>query len=425
MWWFGMTQPMGNFPTQALTRHGKKGGLILFFSTERVARGRAKYFRMLLQSETSMPVSVEELNKTRSARTGLPRIQHFKERKMFSVPVVDKNGFPLMPTSPRRAARWVKSRKATPFWSRGVWCIRLNVEPLDRKTQPIAVGIDPGSKREAFTVKSKKRTFLNILTHAVHWVKDAVEARRNMRKSRRSRKTPCRAPRFDNRKKKGMPPSTLARWQWKLRVAKWISRLFPISDFVVEDIKAKTRGQRKWDFSFSPLEIGKKWFYEELNKIALVTTKQGWETKTLRDELGLKKTPSKLAEIFSAHNVDSWILARSVVGEEDNPDNKDLLILVPLQFHRRQLHAFQPSKGGIRRPYGGTRSLEFKRGSLVEHPKHKLCYIGGSSKGKISLHSLETGTRISQNINSTDLKFINFGGFRFFGRKEIANSSAG
>ena len=341
---------------------------------------------------------------------------------LYSVPVVDKKGTPLMPTSLRRAHGWVKNRKATPFWNRGVWCVRLNVEPSARETQPIAVGIDPGSKREAFTVKSAKNACLNVLTHAVDWVKEAVETRRNRRRIRRFRKTPCRAPRFNNRKKKGMPPSTLARWNLKLRIAKWLLKLFPISDFVVEDIKAKTTGKRKWDASFSPLEIGKGWFYEELNKLALVTIKQGWETKALRDELGLKKTHSKLAETFSAHNVDSWVLARSAVGGGQKPDNKDLLILIPLRFHRRQLHAFQPSKNGIRRVYGGTRSLGFKRGSLVKHPKHKLCYVGGSSKGKISLHSLETGNRIYQNADQGDLKFVSFGGFRFFGRKEIANS---
>jgi hypothetical protein len=342
-----------------------------------------------------------------------------------SVPVVNKKGFPLMPTSSWRAARWVKSRKATPFWSRGVWCVRLNVEPSAKKSQPIAIGIDPGSKREAFTVKSEKRTFLNVLIYAIDWVKEAVEARRNMRRARRFRKTPCRAPRFDNRKKEGMPPSTLARWNWKLRVSKWLSRLFPISDFVVEDIKAKSKGQRKWDVSFSPLEVGKHWFYEELNKLALVTTKQGWETKALRDLIGLKKTHSKLNETFSAHNVDSWVLARSVVGGKEKPDNRDLLIIVPLRFHRRQLHALQPSKNGTRRPYGGTRSLGLKRGCLVKHSKHKLCYVGGFSKGGISLHSLDTGDRICRSVKLTNLKFISFGGFRFFGKKEIANSSAG
>ena len=30
----------------------------------------------------------------------------------------------------------------------------------------------------------------------------------------------------------------------------------------------KTRGRRRWDRSFSPLEVGKQWFYDELGRIA-------------------------------------------------------------------------------------------------------------------------------------------------------------
>jgi hypothetical protein len=64
------------------------------------------------------------------------------------VPVVDRNQNPLMPTTPSRARRWIKSGKATPFWKKGVFCVRLNVEPSDRQTQPVAVGVDPNSKKE-------------------------------------------------------------------------------------------------------------------------------------------------------------------------------------------------------------------------------------------------------------------------------------
>ncbi|MGL5875936.1 MAG: RRXRR domain-containing protein [Xenococcaceae cyanobacterium] len=112
------------------------------------------------------------------------------------VPVVDSNQLPLMPTTPSRVRRWIKSGKATSFWKRGVFCVRLNVEPSNRNIQAIAVGIDPGSKREGFTVKSKVHTYLNIQAHAVDWVKDALEVRRNMRRARRFRKTPCRQNRI-------------------------------------------------------------------------------------------------------------------------------------------------------------------------------------------------------------------------------------
>src|SRR5262245_29357808 len=77
-------------------------------------------------------------------------------------PVLDRNQQPLMPTTPARARRWIRLDKATPFWKGGGISIRLNHEPSDRQTQPIAVGIDPGSKQEALVVKSTAHTYLNV-----------------------------------------------------------------------------------------------------------------------------------------------------------------------------------------------------------------------------------------------------------------------
>ena len=322
------------------------------------------------------------------------------------VPVVDKDNNPLMPTTPSRARRWVKEKKATPFFKKGMYCVRLNVEPSDRKTQEIVVGIDPGSKREGFTVKSESHTYLNIQANAVDWVKDAVEVRRNMRKARRFRKTPCRKNRC-NRSKSPFPPSTKARWQWKLRICNWLKKMFPVTDFIVEDIKAITiKGARKWNKSFSPLEVGKKWFYGEIAKLGNLYTKQGYETKEMRDSLGLKKSKSKLSDKFDAHCVDSWVLANHIVGGHLKPDNEQILKVIPLRFHRRQLHALQSAKGGVRRNYGGTMSQGLKRGSLVRHPKWGLAYVGGTGKTGLSLHSLDTGDRVCRNAKSIDLKII-------------------
>jgi len=323
------------------------------------------------------------------------------------VPVVNQQQEPLMPTTPSRAKRWIKSGKATPFFKKGIFCVRLNVEPSNQETQEIAVGIDPGSKKEGFTVKSLAHTYLNIQTDAVTWVKDAVEIRRNMRKARRSRNTPCRINR-QNRKRGGLSPSTKARWQWKLRICNQLKRIFPIEVFVVEDIKAKTfKNKIKWNTSFSPLEVGKNWFYTELEKLGKVELKQGYETKELRDLLGLQKIKEKTAEVFEAHCVDSWVLASSWVGGKV-PDNKQLLLVTSLRLHRRQLHKLQPEKDGIRKLYGSTRSLGFKRGSIVRHPQYGITYIGGNSKNRISLHSLETGIRLCRTAKIEDCKFLTY-----------------
>jgi hypothetical protein len=323
------------------------------------------------------------------------------------VPVIDQHQRPLMPTTPARARRWIQRGKATPFWKRGVFCVRLNVEPSAREVQPVVVGIDPGSKKEGYGVVSAAHTYLNIQADTPHWVKDAVKQRRQMRRTRRGRNTPCRQPRANRlRNTKTLPPSTKARWQWKPRLCRWLLSLYPITAFVVEDIRAQTMGKRRWDLSFSPLEVGKQWFYAELARLAPVETKRGWETKKLREQLGLKKTGKKTAEVWSAHCVDAWCLAYAQVGGCTAPDNTRLLCVTPLQWHRRQLHRLEAAKGGKRTPYGGTLSLDLKRGTLVRHATYGLAYVGGTMGGKLSLHAPQSGKRFTQGAKLTDCHLI-------------------
>lgn len=367
--------------------------------------------RVLPKPATPVAVSPDGVHTRVLGSSRLTASKTAKCRICVYVPVIASDGTPLMPTIPSRARRWIKTGEATPFWKKGVFCVRLNAEPSGREIQPIAVGIDPGSKKEGYSVKSEAHTYLNVQADAVTWVKDAVKTRREMRRGRRFRKTPCRANRR-NRARGCLPPSTKARWQWKLRLATWLSRLYPIERFVVEDIKATNKGKRRWDLSFSPLQVGKEWFYSELAKIALVETKSGWETKELRDALGLKRIGNKTAEAFEAHCVDAWVLANSWIGGHVMPDNTQLLCITPLRFHRRQLHRLQPEVGGIRRPYGGTRSLGFKRGSLIEHPKWGLTYVGGCLNGRLSLHQLADGRRLCQNARPSEVKFLAFNSWR-------------
>jgi hypothetical protein len=326
--------------------------------------------------------------------------EQFLEGKLVGI----KN-IPLMPTTPRNARKLIKSKEATPFFKKGIFCIRLNRKPYAEEKQEIAVGIDPGSKKEGFTVKSEAHTFLNIQADAVQHVKAAVETRRVMRRSRRNRKTPCRKNRL-NRAKGKLAPSTKARWQWKLRIVHQLAKIFPITDIVVEDIKAKTiKGARKWNESFSPLEVGKKWFYDKLKPYGKVHLKQGYDTKALRDNAGLSKTKSKLSEVFEAHCVDSWVLANWLVGGHIKPDNTKMLCISPIRLHRRQLHVLQFAKGSLRKAYGSTKSLNFKRGSLVKHIKLGYTYVGGTMDGKVSLHSITTGERLTKCAKTKDIKF--------------------
>jgi len=190
--------------------------------------------------------------------------------------------------------------------------------------------------------------------------------------------------------------------------------MFPITTYAVEDIKAeKKKGQRRWNVSFSPLEVGKNKFYRFLKRWGTVILKSGWETKLIRDELGLKKTKSKMSEKFEAHCVDSWVLANSEVSGFGKLDNKQLLRVVPFRFYRRQLHVMNYIKGSFRKTFGGTRSLGFKRGSLVKHPKYGVCYVGGAVQHEgLKLHSCADGKRLSHRIKPKDCTFLTYCSWR-------------
>ena len=189
---------------------------------------------------------------------------------------------------------------------------------------------------------------------------------------------------------------------------------------MVEDIKATSWGGR-WGKTFSPLQVGKDWFYHELQKLALLELLQGHKTAELRNQLGLKKSKNKMSEVFSAHCVDSFTLAYFAVGKEANPTNKNLLVVTPLRFHRRQLHRLEHAPGHIRSRYGGTLSAGFKRGSIVKHPKWGLVYVGGEmvkptkkepNRKVVSLHSLKTGKRLTQSANPKNIQFLTYNTWR-------------
>ena len=322
------------------------------------------------------------------------------------VPVKTKDGQQLMPMHAARARKLVKRGQATPYFDNGIYCIRLNKEPAERETQEIAVGVDPGSKKEGFTVKSEAYTYLNVQADAHSKVGKKVEKRRELRRGRRSRKCPNRKNRTNrlaNRER--IPAGTRARWDWKLRILDWLSKLYPITHVCVEDIKARSiERAKKWNTSFSPLEVGKQWFYGEIEKRWELLTLQGWETKEIRDRLRLKKSSKKLSETFDAHCVDSWCLAYSAIGGAIL-ENTDILCISPIPIRRRQLHRQNPQKGGTRPRYGGTTFNGLVKNTLVKHVKHGLTRISGFGKKGISLYSLD-GQRLCQNAKISECKIL-------------------
>ncbi|WP_376794179.1 RRXRR domain-containing protein [Thermogemmatispora sp.] len=207
-----------------------------------------------------------------------------------------------------------------------------------------------------------------------------MATRQALRRHRRDRKTPNRKPRL-NRSRASNPLSTQVRWGWKLKIAAFLAELYPITTFVVEEVKAETR---------------KRWFYAELFRMTPVVTRSDWKTKQFRETFVLHKVSRKSAETFFAHAVDAWVLAASEVGGTQ-PDCAGLARMVPWRFRCRSLHLQHPGQGGARKRHGGTVSLGLRRGAQALHPKFGFCYVGGQMGNRLSLLVMRDGRRLTQN----------------------------
>lgn len=327
---------------------------------------------------------------------------------MQRVPVINKEGYPLMPTKPSRARRWLKSGKAV-IWKNklNVFAIQLTVDAAKGDTQPVVVGIDPGKLFTGIAIQSKQCThWLGHLYLPFQKIKGRLEQRRMMRRGRRGRRInrnisfnqrAHRQVRFDNRRSKKIPPSIKANRDLEYRVLNLLSNIFPLLEVVVETIKA--RGNK----AFSPVIVAQKWQLNRLSKDYMVRVKEGWETAQLRTQLGLKKQKNNKSDaVIETHAVDGIALAcsefvkyqitslnsRGWVGEV-NITPCPLTVIRRPPISRRQLHLMVPSAGNKRRKYGGTVTRHgLRKGDYVEATQGKKTvkgWVSGDTKTQVSV----------------------------------------
>src|SRR5215467_12965394 len=226
-----------------------------------------------------------------------------------------------MPCTPAKARHLFKRGKAKPKRNKlGLFYVQLCYQQ-EPDNQPLVAGVDPGSKFEGYSVVGTQATVLHLMVEAPDHVQEAVQRRRTMRRARRFRKW-RRPKRFDNRlnRKNRIPPSTRSRWEAKARIVAQLLKVLPLTEAIVEDVQAMTRPGKgcKWNASFSPVQVGKEHLYGLLRSMGLtVHTREGWQTKQLREKYGLKKTKSKSQQAFDSHAVDSWVLAASISGAKE------------------------------------------------------------------------------------------------------------
>jgi len=314
------------------------------------------------------------------------------EKRIISnrrVPVVAPDGTPLMPTKPSRARRWIREGKAKPIRTKiGIFVVQLLEEPSDRKKQSIAATLDPGSKFSGVAVVSKKNVLCGFNLELPDYIKDRMDKRRMLRRGRRHRKTRSRECRFLNRIQHKIAPSILVRKQFELRVMQEMAKLYPISIIGIENVAYKHGKGTKKESYFSQVEVGKQWLIAKLEEIAPTKLFAGWQTSKRRKELGLEKSSDKTKQTPESHVNDAISLGALLLGDVELTDFHFDIIRRP-KYSRRRLHAEKPTKGGIRRRYGGTTTpFIFRCGDYVEATQGRKTvrgWVSGYTKNLISI----------------------------------------
>lgn len=350
---------------------------------------------------------------------------------MQRVPVISPDGYPLMPTKPSRARRWLKEGRAKIYPNAlQVLAIQLINEPSGYEYQDVVIGIDPGKMFSGVGVQSFKATLLKLhLILPFPNVTKKMTARRILRRARRgrriNRKLPydhrChRAKRFDNRVTKKLPPSIRANRQLELRIVKEACQLFPISHIVYEYIKAHG------DKGFSPAMVGQRVMLGWLRQIAPTSTQLGWQTANLRQWLKLPKNKtdkSKAREethsndgvaLAASHFIQwkAWHSSNARGGNwegEVSITNALFKVITRPNIYRRQLHfenpdSHKPNSNQYRKRKGGTITpFGFRSGDFVQAEKAGQIYrgwIGGY-----------TETAKSKNVSIYDINWKRIGQF--------------
>ena len=149
--------------------------------------------------------------------------------------VLNINGQPLMPTENHAKVRTLLKNKKARVVKRCPFTIHLQYE-VGNHVQPVALGIDAGSKHIGLSATTEKKVLFEADVELRSDIVDLLSSRRELRRSRRNRKTRHRKARFDNRKRgdKWLAPSVRHKIETHLTMVRKVHEILPISKVIAE-----------------------------------------------------------------------------------------------------------------------------------------------------------------------------------------------
>lgn len=149
--------------------------------------------------------------------------------------VRNKEGKALMPTERGGRIGYLLRHGKAHVVSRVPFVVQLDYESTIY-TQEVSLGIDAGSKHIGVSASSEKKELLAAQVELRSDVVNLLSTRRELRRTRRNRKTRYRKVRFDNRKRKDgwLAPSIEQKVESHLKVIRLVHKLLPITKTTIE-----------------------------------------------------------------------------------------------------------------------------------------------------------------------------------------------
>ena len=149
--------------------------------------------------------------------------------------VRSKEGRVLMPTERCGKIGYLLRYGKAHVVSRVPFVVQLDYDSTTY-TQDVSLGIDAGSKHIGVSASSEKKEMLAAQVELRSDIVKLLSTRRELRRTRRNRKTRYREVRFDNRKKRDgwLAPSVEQKIESHLKVIRLVHKLLPITKTTIE-----------------------------------------------------------------------------------------------------------------------------------------------------------------------------------------------
>lgn len=245
--------------------------------------------------------------------------------------VVANDGQPLMPTERHgKVCRMLKSGMAKVV-KKCPFTIQLQYES-ERNVQPVSLGVDAGSKHIGISATTKTKVLYESDVELRDDIVKLLATRRQLRRSRRSRKTRYRPVRFDNRKRKEgwLAPSIRQKIGSHLTVVANACKILPINQIIVETASFDIQKIKDPEIQGIEYQQGEQMDFWNIREYVLF--RDGHICQCCK---GRSKD-----KILNVHHIES----RKTGGNA--PNN---LITLCETCHNRQIHKQTILKGGIRK----------------------------------------------------------------------------